>query len=79
MDTVKVGEFKTHFSRFLQRVQAGEEIIISFGKKGEKVAVLVPYRKYKQGSVRHLGLLKGKASCKIKPDFEMSDEEFLSA
>ncbi len=45
METFKVGELKNKFSHVLQRVQAGEEIIISFGKKGEKIAVLVPYDK----------------------------------
>ena len=32
METLKVGELKSKFSHILQRVQAGEEIIISFGK-----------------------------------------------
>jgi len=35
METFKVGELKNKFSHVLQRVQAGEEIIISLGK-GEK-------------------------------------------
>ena len=77
METFKVGEFKSKFSHVLQRVQAGEEIIISFGKNGKKIAVLVPYDKYKSGSPRRLGILKGKGSCKIKDDFQMSDEELL--
>jgi prevent-host-death family protein len=43
MKTFTVGEFKTDFSEIIARVRAGEEIIISYGKKKEKVAVLIPY------------------------------------
>lgn len=77
METLKVGELKSKFSHILQRVQAGEEIIISFGKKGKKIAVLVPYDKYISDSPRPLGLLKGKAKCKIGDDFYITDEELL--
>ncbi len=77
METFKIGELKNKFSHVLQRVQAGEEIIISLGKKGKKIAVLVPYDKYISASPRRLGLLKGKAQCTIKDDFQMSDEELL--
>jgi len=77
METFKVGELKSKFSHILQRVQAGEEIIISFGKKEKKIAVLVPYDKYISDSPRPLGILKGKAKCIIGDDFKISDEELL--
>ena len=77
METLKVGELKSKFSHILQRVQAGEEIIISFGKNDKKIAVLVPYDKYISDSPRPLGLLNGKAKCKIGDDFQISDEELL--
>jgi antitoxin (DNA-binding transcriptional repressor) of toxin-antitoxin stability system len=32
MEAFNVGELKSKFSNILQRVEAGEEIIISFGK-----------------------------------------------
>ena len=79
METLKVGELKSKFSHILQRVQAGEEIIISFGKKEKKIAVLVPYDKYVSDSTRPLGLLKGKAKCIIGDDFQISDEELLAS
>ena len=79
MDTLKVGELKSQFSRILQRVQAGEEIAISFGKTGKKIAVLVPYEKYISDSPRPLGLLKGKAQCIIGDDFHITDEDLLLA
>ena len=77
METLKVGELKSKFSHILQRVQAGEEIIISFGKTGKKIAVLVPYDKYISDSPRPLGLLKGKAKCIIGDDFHITDEDLL--
>ena len=79
METLKVGELKSKFSRVLQRIQAGEEIIISFGKSDKKIAVIVPYDKYMSHSPRPLGLLKGKAECTIKDDFQITDEEFLGS
>lgn len=79
METLKVGELKSKFSHILQRVQAGEEIIISFGKNGKKIAVLVPYDKYLSNSPRPLGILKGKAKCRISEDFHISDEELLAS
>lgn len=41
MDIVNVYEAKTHLSRLLDRVEAGEEIVI--GRAGRPVARLVPY------------------------------------
>jgi prevent-host-death family protein len=40
MSTVSVQEAKAHFSRLLQQVEAGEEVVITRG--GEPVAYLVP-------------------------------------
>ena len=39
--TVNVHEAKTHFSKLLERVQAGEEIVIA--KAGDPIARLVPF------------------------------------
>lgn len=75
MKTYAVGDFKTHFSEIIERVRAGEEIIISYGKKKEKVAVLIPYAAYKTKTIR-LGLLQDK-SLKIHDDFKMTEEELL--
>jgi prevent-host-death family protein len=42
MTTVNVHEAKTHFSKLLERVAAGERIVIA--KAGKPVAELVPLR-----------------------------------
>lgn len=73
-----VGEFKAHFSEAVEQVKRGEEIVISYGKKREKVAVLVPYATYKRKNNVTLGVLKDKASVEFADDFEMSPEELVN-
>lgn len=75
MKTFAVGDFKAHFSEMLELVRSGEEIIISYGKKKENVAVLIPYAAYKTKKIR-LGLLQDK-SFKVHDDFKMTEEELL--
>lgn len=59
----------------MEQVRSGEEIIITYGKKKENVAVLIPYASYKSKKIR-LGLLQDKALV-IHDDFEMTEEELL--
>jgi prevent-host-death family protein len=75
MKTYPVGEFKTRFSEIMDQVRAGEEIIISYGKKKENVAALIPYTTYKTKKIR-LGLLQDR-TLKIHDDFKMSEEELF--
>ncbi|MEM7114292.1 MAG: type II toxin-antitoxin system prevent-host-death family antitoxin [Chloroflexota bacterium] len=75
MKTYPVGEFKTHFSELIERVRAGEEIIITYGKKKENVAVLIPYSAYKSKRIQ-LGLLQNN-KLEIHDDFKMTEEELL--
>ncbi len=76
MKTMSVGEFKTHFSDVLKRVLAGEEIGISYGKRKEIVARLVPKADIKK-SRRKIGILEGKGKVKFGAAFKMTEEEFL--
>ena len=78
MDTIPIGELKANFSAILGRVKKGEKIIISFGKKKEKVAVLMPYVHLPSEKGRKLGLLKGKSGYAIREDFQIRDEELLA-
>ncbi|MEI6128335.1 MAG: prevent-host-death protein [Pseudomonadota bacterium] len=78
MHTMTVGEVKAHFSKALEIVQRGDDVVISFGKKKEKIAVLVPFSNYERKPERRLGLLAGKASFSIKDDFKISSDELLS-
>ncbi len=79
MKTLQIGELKAKFSQIIEEVKNGEEVTISYGKKQEKVAVIIPYSKYQRKTNRiKLGLLEGKASYKIHDDFKITEEEFLS-
>ncbi|MEX1205709.1 MAG: type II toxin-antitoxin system Phd/YefM family antitoxin [Dongiaceae bacterium] len=74
MAIVNIHEAKTHLSRLLARVAAGEEIIIA--RAGKPVAKLVPLSPIKK--TRGYGLLKGKL---VVPDsfFDPLPEEELAA
>ena len=70
MQVTNIHEAKTHFSRLIDRVAAGEEIII--GKAGKPVARLLPY-KQAAPPVRKPGSMKGKI--KIKAGFDAVDDQ----
>ena len=79
MQNVTIGEFKSRFSHLLNLVRQGEEIVISYGKKKEKVAIVIPFRgESDKKESRHIGILKGKGTYKIKDNFKMTEEEFLA-
>jgi len=78
MKTLTIGQLKTNFSDVIQSIKTGKEFIIAFGKKKEKVAVIIPYNKYIKSKKIKLGLLENKASYKIKDDFKIDDEELLT-
>ena len=75
MKTMPVGELKTHFSEVIEAVKKGEQIVISYGKKKKKIAVIVPFSQYAKENAIKLGLLKNKANCQFAADFEMTTEE----
>ena len=62
MDLFNVHQAKIHFSRLLERVAQGEEIVIA--KRGLPIAKLVPF----STSPRRPGHLKGKI--RMGPDFD---------
>jgi prevent-host-death family protein len=62
MQTVNVHEAKTHLSRLLERVEAGEEIVLA--RNGKAVARLVPVGR----AVRRPGSMKGRI--RIRRDFD---------
>lgn len=78
MQTLTIGELKTSFSEVLKKVRNGQKVVISYGKKREKVAVIIPYSADISASERNLGLLKDRAECIIHNDFEISEKEMLA-
>jgi len=71
MKTVNVHEAKTHLSRLLDRVHAGEEIIVA--KNGTPYARLCPLQAPPR---RHPGMLAGKVA---EAFFEELPDEELEA
>jgi antitoxin (DNA-binding transcriptional repressor) of toxin-antitoxin stability system len=78
MKTIPVGELKTNFSTVLKEIQNGHEIIISFGRRREKIAIIVPYENYMKKKKRTLGSLRNRGKLDMT-DFEMTEEEFLKS
>lgn len=82
-EALMVADFKSHFSDVLGKVRNGEEVVLEYGRRHEKIAVLVPYEKYRRlvgrQQPRRLGVLEGKGEAIFAPDFKMSDDELLKA
>jgi prevent-host-death family protein len=78
MRTFQSAEAKTHFSSILKDVEAGNEVAISYGKKKQAIAVIIPYEKWKRNQKRQLGTLEGKISVDFADDFKMTDEELTN-
>jgi prevent-host-death family protein len=64
MPKINVHDAKTHFSRLLEKVRAGEELTIA--RAGKPIAKLIPIKSGKP--MRKPGALKGKI--KIASDFD---------
>jgi prevent-host-death family protein len=70
--TVTIHEAKTHLSRLVERVEAGEELVIA--RAGRPVARLVPYRP--RTTPREPGLWRGRVS--LAADFDRTPESLLN-
>lgn len=68
-----IHEAKTHFSRLVERVMRGEEVVI--GKAGKPVARLVPYREVREPRVP--GGWEGRV--RIADDFDELPDEVAAA
>ncbi len=77
MKTMPVGELKARFSQVVEEVKNGEEVVVSYGKKHENVAVLIPYSTYRKKNKIRLGLLKDQGSAELGDDFKMTAEELI--
>ena len=70
MAIFNIHEAKTHFSKLLERVMKGEEVVIA--KAGKPIARILPVTT--NVSTRQPGIDKGKVT--IMPDFDAPLEEF---
>ena len=70
--TVNMHDAKTHLSRLVERVEAGEEVVIA--RAGRPVARLVPYRA--RTEPRQPGLWRGKV--RLAADFDVPDDDLIA-
>jgi len=73
MKTINVHEAKTHLSRILEEIAAGDEVILA--KAGKPMAVLSPYRQ--QLKKRRFFQMEG--SIKMADDFAETPADFRAA
>lgn len=72
-ESVNIHQAKTHLSRLVERVEAGEEITLA--RAGRPVARLVPYRQRREP--RRLGIWKGQVW--MSPDYDAPLPEIVEA
>ena len=70
---VNIHEAKTHLSRLVERVEAGDQIVIA--RAGRPVARLVPFRSREEP--RTPGIWRGKV--RLAPDFDRTPDDLLDA
>ena len=79
MKTLTVGNVKSRFSQIIDDIEDGREIAVSYGKKKETIAVILPYKKYKKLHQKKIGLLENKVIVKLTSSFSITDDEFLKS
>jgi len=72
LEQVNMHEAKTHLSKLVERVERGEEIVIS--RAGKPAAKLVPIPRTKKGK-RKLGGWEGKFEMPSDEEWERMDKE----
>ncbi|HOE08376.1 MAG TPA: type II toxin-antitoxin system Phd/YefM family antitoxin [Treponemataceae bacterium] len=78
MKTLPVAEIRTNFSALLKEVESGSEIGITFGRKKETIAVIIPIDEYKKIKARKLGTLEGKVKVEFSDNWAITEEEFIN-
>ena len=78
MKTLPVAEIRTNFSALLKEEESGSEIGITFGRKKETIAVIIPIDEYKKIKARKLGTLEGKVKVEFSDNWAITEEEFIN-
>lgn len=71
--TVNIHEAKTHLSRLVERVEAGDQVVIA--RAGRPVARLIPFRA--RTKPRTPGIWRGQV--RLAPDFDRTPDDLLDA
>lgn len=78
MKTLPVAEIRTNLCALLKEVESGSEIGITFGRKKETIAVIIPIDEYKKIKARKLGTLEGKVKVEFSDNWAITEEEFIN-
>jgi antitoxin (DNA-binding transcriptional repressor) of toxin-antitoxin stability system len=80
MKMMTTADFKANFSSVVDELKKGNEVVITYGRKKEPLATIVPQSKLKKPdySVR-LGDLKDAGWTYKLDNFEMTEEELLAS
>ena len=78
MKALTQNEVKNNIFEIFKLVKNGEDVLIKEEHSKENLAVIIPFKKYKAKEYRQLGILKGKASYKLKDNFTITEEELLA-
>lgn len=78
MESMSTNDFKANFSKVFKRVLNGESIAISYGKRKEIVARIVPGSGEKKQKTK-LGIFEATGKVVIKKNFSITEEEFLGS
>ncbi|MFO1472035.1 MAG: type II toxin-antitoxin system prevent-host-death family antitoxin [Turneriella sp.] len=82
-DPLMVADFKAQFSDVLNKVRRGEEVVLGYGRKREKIAVLVPYEKYRRAMGKNTetqtGYASGSGRSNFAGKFQAQRYEFLNS
>jgi prevent-host-death family protein len=79
MKTLPVAEIRTNFSALLKEVELGHEIGITFGRKKETIAVIIPIEEYNKIKARKLGTLEGKVKVEFSENWSITDMDLISS
>lgn len=77
MIQMTVGDFKTQFSSVLDKVLAGEEVQILYGRAKKPVATFSKTEEKQKKKKRPLGLYEGVASYREDESFEFTPENLF--
>jgi prevent-host-death family protein len=77
MDTLPLAQAKARFSAVIEEVMGGGEVAVSYGRKRQTVAVIMPFERWKRLTQRQLGTLQGRGTLTFADDFPMTEEELI--
>jgi len=72
--SLTIGEFKARLPEALALVEKGETVTVTYGRNKRPVAVFGPPPRAPK---RKLGLLVGKATVHISPNWKMTEEDLF--